>query len=114
MTEAEQPETLTGWAAIPVTLVRSTTLSGNAKLVYLSLSSRLGYSAGNWPSHATIAAEASCSVATVKRALAELKAAGVIDWRHRSNGKGGQISNEYRLIVSPAFSPDQPDSVPPF
>lgn len=92
-----------GWSAAPNCIVRSTKLSGSAKLVYLSLSSRLNYTNGNWPSHATIASEASCSIATVKRALTELKEAGVIDWQNRSDGKGGQTTNAYRLIVSPAF-----------
>ena len=102
-----------GWTAAPNCIVRSTKLSGSAKLVYLSLSSRLNYE-GNWPSHATIASEASCSVATVKRALIELKDAGVIDWEHRSDGKGGRTTNAYRLIVSPAFSGGVAIPPPPF
>lgn len=101
-----------GWSAVPNTITRSTKLSAGAKLVYLSLSSRLNCADGNWPSHATIATEASCSVATVKRALAELKAAGVIEWRHRSDGKGGQVSNVYRLIVSPIFEPATTGTAP--
>lgn len=93
-----------GWTALPNSIVRGR-LSASAKLVYMSLSSRLNCGDGNWPSHSTIASEASCSVATVKRALVELRDAGVIEWRHRSDGKGGQTTNDYRLIVSAAFAP---------
>lgn len=96
-----------GWTAVPNTVSRSK-LSMAAKCVYISLSSRINCGAGNWPSHALIAEEASCSVATVKRALVELRDAGVVEWRQRTNGKGGQTSNEYRLIVSPPFSQEPP------
>lgn len=102
-----------GWSAAPNCIVRSTKLSGSAKLVYLSLASRLNYTGGNWPSHTTIAAEASCSVATVKRALNELREAGVIEWESRTDLRGGQMTNAYRLIVSPAFGA-QPPEAPPF
>lgn len=103
-----------GWSAIPNSVFRSAKLSATAKLVYLSISSRLGLPYGQHPSHATMAAEASCSVATVKRALNELRAAGVVEWRHRSDGKGGQTSNDYRLIVSPAFEDRAEPGVAPF
>lgn len=89
-----------------------------AKVVYYSLSSRINCGAGNWPSHALIAEEASCSVATVKRALVELRAAGVVDWRQRKDPRkgGGQTSNEYRIIVSAPFQQagqqDSPGDVP--
>jgi predicted transcriptional regulator len=102
-----------GWTAAPNCIVRSTKLSGSAKLVYLSLSSRLNYSNGNWPSHTTIASEASCSVATVKRALNELRDAGVIEWQHRTDGDGGRTTNAYRLIVSPTFEATATEP-PPF
>ena len=103
-----------GWSAIPNRVSRSK-LSMAAKCVYMSLSSRINCGAGNWPSHALIAEEASCSVATVKRALVELRDAGVVEWRQRTTGKGGQTSNEYRLIVSAPFQQDQePKEGPPF
>jgi DNA-binding transcriptional MocR family regulator len=92
-----------GWAAVPNSVARSPKLSAAAKLVYLSISSRINFPAAQHPSHATMAVEASCSVATVKRALNELKAARVVEWRHQGNGKGGQGNNAYRLIVTPAF-----------
>lgn len=102
-----------GWAAVPNSVARSDKLSASAKLVYLSISSRLGFE-GQYPSHATMAAEASCSVATVKRALNELRDAGVIEWQRRSDGKGGQITNSYRLIVSPPFEQKAQQEPSPF
>jgi predicted ArsR family transcriptional regulator len=53
-------------------------------------------------------------VATVKRALNELKAAGVIDWQHRSDGDGGRTTNAYRLIISPTFEATAAAGTPPF
>lgn len=103
-----------GWAAVPNSVARSPKLSAPAKLVYLSISSRLNFPEGQHPSHATMATEASCSVATVKRALNELRAAGVIEWEHRGDGRGGQGTNAYRLIVSPAFESKAAPPAPPF
>ena len=90
----------TGWTAMPNWMLRDSTLSGNAKLVYLSISSRIGLPNNN-PSHATIAVDASCSVATVKRALVELRDRGMIAWEPRNDGKGGQLSNNYRILIDP-------------
>lgn len=103
-----------GWSAIPNSVCRSTKLSASAKLVYLSISSRINFPDGDQVSHAVMATEASCSIATVKRALNELRAAGVVDWESRGNGEGGQGRNAYRLIVSPAFDARTPASTPPF
>lgn len=102
-----------GWSAVPNAVVRGK-LSMAAKCVYMSLSSRINCGAGNWPSHALIAEESSCSIATVKRALVELREAGVVEWRQRTNGKGGQTSNEYRLIVSVPFQDTAPKEEAPF
>lgn len=98
-----------GWTATPNSIARSK-LSMAAKVVYMSLSSRINCGAGNWPSHALIAEESSCSIATVKRALVELRDAGAVEWRQRATLKGGQTSNEYRLIVSPPFQPHEGDA----
>lgn len=102
-----------GWSAVPNAIVRGK-LSMAAKCVYMSLSSRINCGAGNWPSHSLIAEESSCSIATVKRALVELREAGVVEWRQRTNGKGGQTSNEYRLIVSVPFQNPTPEGQAPF
>jgi len=101
-----------GWTPIPNWILRDETLSGHAKLVYLSLNSRLGLPVIN-PSHATIASEASCSPASVKRALAELRDRQMIEWTQQTNGKGGQVSNVYRVLIeppvrTPQFTMDHP------
>ena len=98
-----------GWTAMPNWMLRDSALSGHAKLVYLSISSRIGLPNNN-PSHATIAIDASCSVATVKRALVELRDRNMIAWEQRSDGKGGQLSNSYRVLVEPPVrTPTQDD-----
>jgi hypothetical protein len=90
-----------GFAQIPKWLQRSTSTTAKAKLVYLALSSRADKHGQSFPSHETIAVEASCSVASVKRALVELRDLGVVSWTARARQDGsGQTSNTYRITVS--------------
>lgn len=96
----DEPEDVGGFASIPRWLQRSQAVSWRAKLVYLALSSRVGETGAAWPSHATIAAESSCSVTSVKRALAELRDLGVVSWSGRTRDDAGATSNVYRLSVS--------------
>jgi len=97
------PEEHRGFAQMPVWLQRSTTVSGPAKLTYLALSSRADENGECYPSHELIATEASCSVATVKRVLEDLKALGVVSWTKRPRKDGtGQSSNLYKISISKA------------
>lgn len=77
------------------------------------------------PSYASIALKACCSVSTVARSLARLKAAGILHWVNRcTTGKGPeggflmrQISNLYGLIPSTSWRgfkrpPDPPKPDP--
>ncbi|MGI4800867.1 MAG: hypothetical protein ACRYG8_43960 [Janthinobacterium lividum] len=55
-----------------------------------------------WPSHATLANRAACSVRTVQRQLEQMKMLGLVDWSHRyrpGRGRGHRASNVYRLAV---------------
>lgn len=93
-------EKTTGFAMMPRWLQRSTTVSAPAKLVYLALSSRADRLGHSWPSHRTLASEASTSVSTVQRALEELRALGVVEWQARKRDRdGGRSSNRYKLIT---------------
>jgi hypothetical protein len=95
------PEEHRGFAQMPVWLQRSTTVSGPAKLTYLALSSRADENGECYPSHELIAQEASCSVATVKRVLQDLRALGVVSWKKRPRQDGtGQSSNTYKITIA--------------
>ncbi len=55
-----------------------------------------------WPSHATLADRAACSVRTVQRSLERLRTLGLMDWTPRyrpGRGRGHRASNVYRLAV---------------
>lgn len=90
----------TGWTALPTWVLRDSELSANAILVLLALASRVNKAGVCWPKHKTIAAEARRSVPTVKRALAELRDAGLIEWHTLRREDGGDSSNEYRLTLT--------------
>jgi biotin operon repressor len=92
-----------GFAMIPRSVLADPTLSTDAKMVYLVLSSHVGDKATVWPSHETIAVQASMSRAQVKRKLRELRERGLVDWRARARD-GISLSNEYWLIVGSAPS----------
>ena len=93
MTESEQE--FQAFAAIPNWMVRDTTISGHAKLVYISLMSRTSRTNASWPSHALIGKESGIGVTSVKAALAELRTLGLVRWEKRTRDDGGATSNIY-------------------
>lgn len=58
-----------------------------------------------WPSHATLAEGIGCCERSVARAVASLKALGLLDWTQRKARWNRATSNLYRLLV--------PDVLPP-
>lgn len=64
-----------------------------------------------WPSHATLAEGIGCCERSVARAVASLKALGLLDWTQRKACWNRATSNLYRLLV-PADAP--PLRVVPF
>lgn len=102
-------KTVQGFAVIPRWLLYSETLSSAAKITYAVLSSHVDATGSCWPSHATLARETSLSSSSVKRALAELKAAGIVSWETRQIDSGATSSNRYRLLVVAEF-PEQADT----
>lgn len=90
-----------GFAQMPRWLQRSEDATGPAKLVYLALSSRANKYGQSTPSHGRLAREASCSVATVKRALEELRDVHkVVSWETRRRGAQGMTSNVYTIGIA--------------
>lgn len=59
-----------------------------------------------WPSHATLAEGIGCCERSVARAVASLKALGLLDWTHRKARWNRAISNLYRLLVPDALRPN--------
>lgn len=95
MTEGEQE--FQAFTTMPQWMMRDTSISGHAKLVYLSLNSRTSRNNNSWPSHALIGRECGIGVTTVKSALNELKALGLVRWEKRTRDDGGATSNMYYL-----------------
>ena len=100
MTDDTTERSPQGFAQIPRWVQQSETISAAAKLVYLALSSRANRYAQSTPSHRLLAQEASCSIATVKRALLELQALDLVSWEDRYRpGDEGRTSNVYTVSV---------------
>jgi hypothetical protein len=94
MTDSGTPDT-PGFAAVPNWMIRDTTISTYAIAVYAALASHSGRG-GIHPSHDTLANEARCSERTVRSALDELRALGVVESRRRT-ARAGRASNSYTL-----------------
>lgn len=84
-----------GFAAIPNWIVRDESVSIHAVTVYAALASHSG-PGGIHPSQPTLAKEARCSESSVRRALLELEALGVVE-RVRRKSSQGRASNGYVL-----------------
>ena len=65
--------------------------------VYLYLADRANKAGQCWPAIPTIAQDLHLSVSTVKRALRDLRAAGLIETEQRYRQKGGKSSLLYTL-----------------
>ena len=72
-------------------------LQHRAVSVYISLDDRANKSGECWPAIPTIAKELKLSQSTVRRALKDLKKAGLITTEQRYREKGGKSSLLYKL-----------------
>ena len=72
-------------------------LSHRAKAVYIYLKGHANKEGTCWPGINTIAAGASLSRSTVKRALDDLVKAGLLEKFHRWRENGSASSNLYRV-----------------
>jgi hypothetical protein len=80
---------------------RARRLTPTAELVGSALVRRLGVDGQLDPSHDTIGEDAGCSSRTVRRALAALKAVGLVMWQCRLVRDGWRVtqtSNSYLLV----------------
>lgn len=100
-------ERVEGFGIIPNWLVREAAISSYALLVYVALTGRADRDGEAWPSMPTLAREARCSESQARRALKELREAGLVSWRTQSKANGGQSSNKYRVNLAPPFLSDR-------
>lgn len=85
-----------GWAVLPARIVCDPSLSPEARCVLLILSAHADDHAHPFPSVATIARHLGRSERTVLRVLSELRAAELVEVRHRFRGHE-QTTSEYVL-----------------
>lgn len=81
-------------------------------MILISLADQANDEGICWPSQATLAARCRQSERSVRRGLARLQAAGLIEVTARS-GQGGRKSNRYRLNIGATYSlqDNQPDNL---
>lgn len=104
---------LQGFATIPRILLHDSSLSTDAKMIYLILSSYVGKHGDVWPSHKTIAEDVGLSVSTVKRQLRVLRDRGLVRWtNHLAPGTECKTVNRYELITATAIPQQLPIAQP--
>ena len=74
-------------------------LPHRAKLIYLYLNDRKNKDNVSWPGINTIARDLSLSRTTVKRAIQDLEAAGLVRKEAHYRANGSATSNRYYLIA---------------
>lgn len=89
---------MAGYTSIPNWVACGPRLSANAKVVLLVIASRSGSKGSCYPSINAIARDSGVSRSTVKRALDELGASGIISVIPRKTGRG-QTSSVYRMLI---------------
>ena len=99
-----------GWAVLPARIVCDPSLSPEARCVLLILSAHADDHAHPFPSVATIARHLGRSERTVLRVLSELRAAELVEVRHRFRG-GEQTTSEYVLRFDRWGRPPSPSPV---
>ena len=72
-------------------------LSHRAKSVYIYLTDRANKDGECWPAIPTIARELELSQSTVRRALQDLRSAGLLETEQRYRKHGGKSSLRYTL-----------------
>lgn len=74
-------------------------LPHRAIAVYVYLADRANKDGECWPAVSTIATEIKLSEATVRRAIKDLRKAGVIETEQRFRSKGGKSSLLYKMKI---------------
>lgn len=73
------------FAALPASILSRSDINDNAKIVYAALLMRLGGKTKCWPTQETIAEDTGRAVRSVKRALADLRAAKLVEVKQRKH-----------------------------
>lgn len=89
------------FVAVPKALVDAP-VSANAVRAFLTLADYSYLPDGIFPGRATMATRMNISLATLDRALTELKDSGFLAIHPRFGGDGGRRSNEYELLSGPS------------
>lgn len=92
-----------GWSSVPNWVVRSETLSGTQKLLYIALLNRANDQGNCWPSLKTICKDVGAAKGTVLGALDSLELLGLVRRARRVNSDGSNDSNMYHVE---AWMPD--------
>lgn len=89
-----------GWTKVPNWLMYNQRVTIHALVVFAALNSFADQDGICWPSHRAVAQRAHCSVTTVKKAINELVAYGVVVVEHRTVN-GEPTANRYTLSLDP-------------
>lgn len=79
-------------------IYKDNALPHRAKVVYIYLHDRANRDGQSWPSLQTIAKDLALSKSTIKRAIADLKAAGYLETKQRWRDNGGRSSLLFLLL----------------
>ena len=97
---SEQPNRPGGYTSVPTWMIRNQSIKRSSVLVYASLASRAGLGA-IYPSQETIAEESGVTSRTVRSALRELEALGVIERIQRRGSEGLRTSLTDAYLLHP-------------
>ncbi|MDK7143361.1 helix-turn-helix domain-containing protein [Gleimia europaea] len=97
MTDSTAVEPVLGYAYIPTRLIRSCVLNIKEIAVLLALAGRVDENNECVLAQRTIASDSSCSVRTVRNALAGLERRGLVVREDRYHEDGGRAPSLYRL-----------------
>ena len=90
------------FAMVPVQLLRSPSVSSHAVRVFLLLDSYANWTTQEaFPAQARLAEDMGVSLATVKRAIAEVAAAGYLEVQQRTDARGMRVGAIYTLFDAP-------------
>lgn len=102
------------FATIPVQLLRSPSVSSHAIRVFLLLDSYANWTTHEaFPAQARLAEDMGVSLATVKRAIAEVAAAGYLEVQPRTDARGMRVGAIYTLFDSPRSPDEEPSGEKP-
>lgn len=86
-----------GWSSVPNWVIRSETLSGTQKLLYIALLNRANDEGNCWPSLKVICRDVGATKGTVLGALSSLENLGLVKRSRRVNPDGSNDSNVYHV-----------------